>query len=303
MDTRNAVEMTLLETFLDLYETKSMTQSAQRLQCHPSTISRRIKELESRVGEQLFVRDTHASQPTTYAGVLYQSVAPIRRLYQQHLTDALEAVAAAQRPTLRLTTVAGLIPFMLSVVAEYRRTHPAVNIMLEQTAQPRTASMKGIDVALWADQETRSHVDTVDLGVVPSLLCVGARYSQPLPTSVHELSLHAVVQSTGWVCPLQIYESNTLASQPFLPRTLIQVDSIAALKEAVLAGLGIGVALPQYACQQELATGEMRVVLPQYQGPSLKFRLLYQRTPYPKPHVQAFIRLLQDRWQDTMHFA
>jgi len=58
------VQIELLETFLDLMETKSFNRTADRLNLKQSTVSARINTLEAVLGKRLFTRSRAGTQPT-----------------------------------------------------------------------------------------------------------------------------------------------------------------------------------------------------------------------------------------------
>lgn len=58
------MQIELLETFLDLMETKSFNRTADRLNVKQSTVSARINTLEAVLGKKLFTRSRAGTQPT-----------------------------------------------------------------------------------------------------------------------------------------------------------------------------------------------------------------------------------------------
>lgn len=58
------MQIELLETFLDLMETKSFNRTADRLNLKQSTVSARINTLETVLGKKLFTRSRAGTQPT-----------------------------------------------------------------------------------------------------------------------------------------------------------------------------------------------------------------------------------------------
>ncbi len=296
------VDLPTWETFLSLVETGSMNQTATLLGCHPSTVSRRMVKLEAQLGVQLFEREQNQTRPSPKAREFYTVLVPVKRLYTQHLEDAIRSITAQEHPRIRLATVAGLIPFVLAVLGPFMRAHPRLNVDMVQTSRPREATLDGIDLALWADHEVRPDMVVQDLGVVPSVLCASSHYAFTLPKALHQLSEHIVVQSRGWVCPLEVHERHSLSTVAFHPKALLTVETIASLKEAVLAGTGIGMALPLYAVANEIKDGRLQVVLPGFRGPTLRYRLLRRRTPYPQPIVEALSAALAEAWYAQMDF-
>ena len=55
----------LIETFLDLCETRSFNRTAERLGIMQSTVSGRIRALEAAVGRRLFTRSRAGTELTT----------------------------------------------------------------------------------------------------------------------------------------------------------------------------------------------------------------------------------------------
>lgn len=60
------MQIELIDTFLDLCETKSFNQSAERLSVTQSTVSSRIKSLEALIGVRLFQRSRSGTSLTTH---------------------------------------------------------------------------------------------------------------------------------------------------------------------------------------------------------------------------------------------
>ncbi len=58
------MQIELLDTFLDLMETKSFNRTAERLDLTQSTVSARIHTLETTLGRKLFTRSRAGTQPT-----------------------------------------------------------------------------------------------------------------------------------------------------------------------------------------------------------------------------------------------
>ncbi len=59
------MQMELIDTFLDLCDTRSFNQTAERLNVTQSTVSGRIKSLEATIGARLFVRSRAGTALTT----------------------------------------------------------------------------------------------------------------------------------------------------------------------------------------------------------------------------------------------
>jgi len=73
------MQIELFDTFLDLIETNSFNRTAERLGLTQSTVSSRVKALESALGKQLFTRSRAGTQPTAAGLRLVDHARAMRR--------------------------------------------------------------------------------------------------------------------------------------------------------------------------------------------------------------------------------
>ncbi|MFN0113653.1 MAG: LysR family transcriptional regulator [Paracoccaceae bacterium] len=90
----------MIETFLDLWDTRHFRRTAERLGVTQSTVSGRLRALETLLGQPLFVRSRAGVGPTT-AGMRFE---PHARSLRRGWTEALHAVRqpGAEAMTLRI---------------------------------------------------------------------------------------------------------------------------------------------------------------------------------------------------------
>lgn len=89
------MQIELVETFLDLWETRSFNRTAERLSVTQSTVSARIRALEARLERRLFTRSRSGTEPTI-AGLRFEPHArALRRAWTEATNAAREAEAAS----------------------------------------------------------------------------------------------------------------------------------------------------------------------------------------------------------------
>lgn len=89
------MQIELVETFLDLWETRSFNRTAERLSVTQSTVSARIRALEAKLERRLFTRSRAGTEPTI-AGLRFEPHArALRRAWTEALNAAREAEAAS----------------------------------------------------------------------------------------------------------------------------------------------------------------------------------------------------------------
>jgi LysR family transcriptional regulator, flagellar master operon regulator len=124
------MQIELIETFLDLMETRSFNRTAERMNLTQSSISHRVNALEADLNRKLFVRGKGGTVPTAAALRFFDHA----KALQQNWHEALRAVESAgtYERSMRIGMqhdVAELIagPFLKAVRAEM----PGMSIYLE----------------------------------------------------------------------------------------------------------------------------------------------------------------------------
>jgi len=138
----------LLRDFLALYRAGSITRAAKALGVRQSTVSRRLAELESVMGVQLFFRVASGVEPTDAAIALVpdaeaaeQAIANMRRSAQSTRDEV--------GGTVRLATSPGLAQrLILPGISELYQRHPNLGIDIIAGLQTLDLSRSEADIAL-----------------------------------------------------------------------------------------------------------------------------------------------------------
>jgi len=90
------MQIELIETYLDLMETRSFNRTAERLNLTQSTVSHRVKALETTLGRPLFSRNKGGTQPTA-AGLRFLDHAKALQHQWHEAARAVETAGAYER--------------------------------------------------------------------------------------------------------------------------------------------------------------------------------------------------------------
>ena len=90
------MQIELIETYLDLMETRSFNRTAERLNLTQSTVSHRVKALEAALGRPLFTRSKAGTQPTA-AGLRFLDHAKALQHQWHEAARAVETAGAYER--------------------------------------------------------------------------------------------------------------------------------------------------------------------------------------------------------------
>ncbi len=125
-----------LQTFVLVYETGSMVQSAKQLFISQPAVSQQIRKLENELGVELFVHRKGRITPTEYGRAFYP--------YAKHAVSELEAGQETLRRKLADERLLRVHVFfynaessMTRLVADFCRQHPDTPIRLQKSEPPK----------------------------------------------------------------------------------------------------------------------------------------------------------------------
>lgn len=124
------MQVELLDTFLDLLDTRSFRRTAERMGVTQSTVSARVLALETALGRRLFTRSRAGTQLTT-EGLKFE---PHARSLRREWTESLRAVqsTAATALALRIGIQQDVAALHLGeLVAAFRRALPQTAFYVE----------------------------------------------------------------------------------------------------------------------------------------------------------------------------
>ncbi|KQS97793.1 MULTISPECIES: LysR family transcriptional regulator [unclassified Rhizobium] len=124
------MQIELIETFLDLMETRSFNRTAERLNITQSTVSHRVKALEAQFDRKLFTRNKGGTAPTA-SGLRFLDHARALQRQWHEATRAVENAGTYER-SMRLGIQHDLAEaFAGRWLAAVRTDLPAISIYME----------------------------------------------------------------------------------------------------------------------------------------------------------------------------
>lgn len=252
--------------FAEVVDRGGFAAAGRALNLPKSKLSRRVAELESRLGVRLLQRTTRKLS-LTQAGEIYHRYCVAMREQAEAADEAVAHVQTEPRGTVRITcpltlahtTIGPLLPRFLAA-------HPQVRIEMQVANRVVDLVEEGVDVAL----RVRSNLDDSgslvarNLGETKGVLVASPQLLQrfgapPDVESLRNLPTVAMSAADGrasWHLLGPRGAEFELQHQP-----VYTADDLFTLKFAVLQGTGMCV-LPDYLCSEELRRGELVPVLP-----------------------------------------
>ena len=231
----------LYRSFLAVLRLGSLSAAARTLGLTQPTLGRHIAELESALGQPLFVRSQSGLSPTEAA----RSLAPS--------AEAMEAAAAAflrtasggldePKGAVRLTASEFVgVEVLPQILAAFREAHPAVDIELAISDANQDLSRRDADIAVRMARPTQAALVARRLGAVGIGFYAHRRYVERhgLPKSPAELAAHTLIGFDDNAIALRMARLGGLpvSRDVFAFRSDNEHARLAALR----AGFGIGV--------------------------------------------------------------
>ena len=259
----NPTSLADVEAFLALAACNSFVMAARELGIAQSTISRRISNLESRLGHQLVLRTTR-KVALTDAGLSY--AADLREVMVKlasadtRLQNGLLRVEGVLRVT--MPTSFGRA-FVLPRIAKMTALYPALRFEVDLSDRYVDLLDGEFDVAIRLASPAQSGVNYQKIASFGLVLCASPSYYEQCGTltEVADLAHHVCLAQRVYapVISFPITWKNRKTTLEINPR--ISVNDSTSLRTLALAGAGLAV-LPRYLVEDHLQRGTLVEALP-----------------------------------------
>ena len=276
--------------FTRVVETKSFTGAAEVLGLPKSTVSRKLAQLEERLGVRLVQRTTRKLAVTEIGQAYYERCARI----VADLAQAEQIVTDMQttpRGRLRITaSVDFSTRYLGRIVAEFLAAHGDVNVELEGTDRVVDLIEEGFDVAIRFGTLPESTLIARKLSAVSLALYAAPRYlaRRGTPQSIEELDDHEHVLFT----PMSPNQTWTLvhgdATYEFGRPARFASNNYGAVLDVALAGGGIAL-MSDFMVADERANGALVPVLVPWQTRPTEVHAVYPARQNLPPRLSLFL--------------
>ncbi len=247
-------DWSLLQSFLAVAETGSLSAAARRLGTSQPTIGRHIQALESQLGASLFNRQPKG-MALSDAGV--RLLGPAREMHDAANRLSLSAVGEGEgmQGTVRVTASVFVAHHHLpGILAKVRKQHPeiALEIVASDTSENLLFREADIAVRMYRPQQldmVSKHIGDIALGIFASPDYLSRRGT---PTNFEDYMGHELIgydRNDDMIRGMRALGLDV--SRDAFP---VRCDHHAVLWELVAAGMGLGIA------QRSVGDNDLRVV-------------------------------------------
>ena len=276
------MDLSSVRIFVKVVELGSFTKAAVALKQPKSSVSRAVRRLESESGTQLLLRTTRSLRLTPAGQAFFEACAGSVR--------ALEAARAAlqdrDREAVGLVRVTASDDFgsliLSPALSELGRRHPGLTFEFNYTDELVDLVREGYDLAVRIGRLAPSRLKVTKLGEVTLLPVAAPAYLARAPRLREP---HDLLEPAGIVFGSQTTAIRWMLSSPG-SKTQVPVPAryvgnhMRSLANLAREGAGIAL-LPNFLCREDIRTGRLQRVLPQWTGPRMAVSLLASATGTP----------------------
>jgi len=294
------MEFKQLKSFIVVAETLSFSRTAEILNFAQSSISEQIRLLEDELGCRLFERLGRNICLTKEGDKFLLYAEKILNLCD----EAKQCVAESLIPTgpLTIATAETLCVFRLpELFKEYCSLYPEVDVKLQIgncEDFPHMLRKNKVDVAFTLDNE-RVYSDIVSKTLLHEPLVVVSSNTDSLAKRdmVEMLEFEGknlILTQRG--CSYRARFEEFLLSVNVRPNSILELESIEAIKQYVISGFGISF-LPRIAVEKEIEGRQLVEI--KYNGPEFytSAQVLYHKDKWLSPALQAILDMSSERFK------
>ena len=295
---RDDFDLNEMAIFVRVVESKSFTGAAKMLGLPKSTVSRKITQLEERLGVRLIQRTTRSLRLTDTGSAYHDHCARILGDIEK-ANSAVTQMQIIPSGTLRITaSVLFGSTVLSSLVSEFMQQNPQVKIDLVLSDQLLDIVQEGIDVAFRIGQLEDSSLIGRYLGDVRGLLCASPDYlsANGIPTHPDELHQHqTLVHTTHNQWALHDKDNNEKVIN-VNPR--VRVNDLTSLQNLAIAGAGIA-ALPVLLSADAIKSNQLTPILCDWPFDAFPVNILYASNRHLSAKVRSFVDFIIDAVRPT----
>lgn len=286
-----------MDVFVRIVDAGGIGRAADQLHVAKSAVSRRLMELERRLGVQLLNRTTRQSNLTEAGRGYYQRALQILADVSE-LDDATSNTQVLLRGTLKVSAPLsfGLLHLAPSVT-EFSEMHPGLIIHLDFSDRRVDLVEEGYDLAIRLAELRDSTLVARKLAPIRRILCASPEYLarkgrlEGQQDMKAHFGLHYTYEpSSSWTLTGPDGQEINIS----LPVKMVSNNGD-YLCQAAVAGHGI-ILLPTFLVWKEIEKGNLVAVMTDYTAPSSNAYAVYPQTRHLTQRVRALIDFLTERF-------
>lgn len=279
-----------IQCFVKAVELKSLTAASTALDLPKSSVSRKISNLEKRLGMTLVVRTTRAIRLTDAGREFFQTTTSAL-----HEIDSAEKGLDKSRQTVE-GTLQITVPVEFSIgpfpklVAGFLKENPLVSVALVLTQRTVDLVAEGIDLAFRLGDLQDSTLIAKKLKPLNAQIVASPEFlkSRGEPKTVTDIKDHEWVNFTPEGRVVKWTLKGSEGKRAVTPRGRFSANHIFALKQAAIDGVGFAV-VPSFMVTEEIKSKTLKVVCGSWELQGGPLHIVYPAQKFLSLRLRHFV--------------
>jgi len=290
------MELRQLKTFTTVAQLLSFNRAAQALNYAQSTISTQIRLLEEEFGKPLFDRLGKTIVLTEAGQVLLRYAGKMLDIQKETFTQVAGLEESHGSITLRAPQSLSIYA-LPPILKQFQRHCPKVRLDINSCTLTLQQELRSgvIDLAFLFIDSIQEH-DLIAEVLGFEKLCLISSPTHPLAASssmeLKDLEKHTVLLPTQ-DCSYKMLFKQMLAEEKVSPGVILSLNSIEAIKQCVLQGIGVTL-IPEMAVTKELAAGDLLLLPWGEQELETTILMIRHKDKWVSPALQVFMEQVRE---------
>ena len=289
-----------LSMFVAVVDSGGISAAAERLGVAKSAVSRRLADLEGRLGAQLLRRTTRRLTLTDSGRAFHERAKNILADLEEAEQSVSQAHGALRGRLKVALPLAYGIRHVGPLITEFMALHPAVEFDLDFNDRRIDLMQEGFDLAIRVARLPDSSLIARRLAPVPSALCASPDYlaRRGTPARAADLAGHEALVYSNLANP-DTWNFVGPEGQPGSVKVPVRLraNNGEFLTRAAIAGQGI-ILHPTFYLDEAIRAGELVPLLTDHAWPQVNAYAVYPPTRHLSRRVRALVDFLAERLAD-----
>ena len=292
-----------LANFVRIVDAGGISRAADQLDIAKSAVSRRLADLETRLGVRLLTRSTRSMTLTDAGQALYERSLRILSDVSE-AEDAASAIESSLKGKLRLAAPLTFgLRHLSDAIVEFSRLHPDIRFDVDFNDRRIDLIDEGFDLAIRVGELDDSSLVARRITTISHCVCASPEYWQQhgVPRLPADLRAHRNLRYTNRPQNSWAWRSKNERKGTVVIPSVMQANNGDFLNAAACAGEGF-VITPTFIAYEAIRDGRLETVLDDYEWSPLAAYAVYPRNRHLPRRVKAFIDFLVDRFGDPPYW-
>ncbi|MCG7585952.1 LysR family transcriptional regulator [Photobacterium sp. OFAV2-7] len=285
------LQWNLIQSFIEVARTGSLSKAAQVLGTSQPTLSRHMTALEASLNVALFDRSTQGLKLTDVGAQLLECSTPMQEAANSFVRTASGADASlAGNVRISANEVVGLY-YLPPLIAEFNDLYPEVQVEIDISNKATSLTKREADIALRMFRPTQPDLVARRLPNIDLKFCASKHYLDKYgrPQSFEDLASHRTLGfDRDWQMSREV---QSLGREFKADDFLIRTDFLPLHIE--MARQGVGITVTHFSIIKQFP--ELELLLDSLPIPNLEFWLVYHSDVKYNRRIRVMVEFLAER--------